>query len=227
MTCLVIFSGGLDSTVLIALALQSYSHCTAISFDYGQRHRVELEASKDIAEFYGIEHHVFPIDTRALYNSSLLKSQIIPVPKSRSIEEIHSQGTPSTYVPARNTLFLSYAAAIAEVNESQAIFFGANAADHWYVDCREEYLMAMQGVLNLATKQAVLGHPPKLVTPLLHWDKPRIIQEGASLNAPLHLTLSCYDPIEKGRHCGLCDACSLRKEGFLNAGIKDPSIYGY
>lgn len=226
MPCIVLFSGGLDSTVILALAHQSHTSCIAVSFDYGQRHSAELQAASAIAKHYNVAHQVITIHPGAFGHSALLAADHLNPVKGRSINEIKTQGIPSTYVPARNTLFIAYAIGQAEVHNAEAIYFGANAADqHGYVDCRENYLQAMQGVINLATKQAVTGHPPLLKTPLLFWDKPRIIQEGIKLNAPLHLTLSCYDPQPSNTHCGRCDACSLRKQGFLHANIKDPTLY--
>jgi 7-cyano-7-deazaguanine synthase len=225
MSCIVLFSGGLDSTVLLALALQSHSTCIALSFNYGQRHSAELKAAAAITKHYNIPHSIISIDPAAFGRSALLHSGNTHPSKGRSIDEIKSQGIPSTYVPARNTLFISYAICQAELHDAEAIYFGANASDqHCYIDCRQDYLKAMQGVMNLATKQAVSGSPPILKTPLLFWEKPRIIQEGIALHAPLHLTLSCYDP-QNHTHCGKCDACSLRKQGFSQAKVNDPTSY--
>jgi 7-cyano-7-deazaguanine synthase len=227
MSCVVLFSGGLDSTVLLALAKQAHTSCLALSFNYGQRHQAELSAASKIASYFGVEHKVISIDTGAFGASSLLLSDQGSVPKGRTVEEIQRGGVPTTYVPARNTLFLAHAISHAELIGAEGIYIGANAADaHCYPDCREEYFSAVQELIKVATKQGASGQAPKLHTPFLFWDKKRIIQEGSALGCPFQLSLSCYDPGPSGTHCGSCDACRLRREGFLAAGAKDPTAYG-
>lgn len=216
MKAIVLLSGGLDSTVILAIALNANRNCHAISFDYGQRHRVELKAAHAVAKHYDIAHKVIQIDPQTFAHSAMLSNE--PIPKKRTQKEISSEGIPNTYIPARNTLFLAYAIGQAEQFSAEEIFFGANKLDyHPYPDCRPEYFNAFQGVINIATKQAVTNQPPRLVTPLISWDKTQIIQQGLQLNAPLTLTFSCYDPQHDGSPCLSCDACILREEGFRKA----------
>jgi 7-cyano-7-deazaguanine synthase len=223
MKAIILLSGGLDSTVMLANAVAQGRQVLALTFDYCQRHRCELAAASAVAAHYGISHRVVVIDAKTFDKSALVSD--IQVPKGRNLDQINSGAIPSTYVPARNTLFLAYATAHAEVLEAQEIYFGANAADQKaYPDTRPEYQAAFQGLLNVATKQAVEGHAPKLLFPQVKMDKKEIIKLGTSLKAPLHLTLSCYDPFE-GKHCGRCDACYLRKTGFLAAGCEDSTSY--
>lgn len=221
MKAVVLLSGGLDSTVLLAHAISEGRECHALSFDYGQRHRIELESAKAIAKHFSIDHSIITIDPNAFGNSSLVSE--IAVPKNRSAEEM-GKGIPNTYVPARNTLFLSYATGKAELIGADEIYIGANAMDRTgYPDCRPEFLAAFQSLLNLSTKQAVEGHAPQLQFPLAELDKTAIISLGDDLQAPLHLSLSCYDPENDGTHCGECDACVLRRQGFLKAAVSDPT----
>jgi len=209
---------------MLASALEAGRECLAITFDYKQRHFLEIGAAKRIAQHYSIIHKIITVDPRTFARSSLISD--VHVPKYRTSSEILDGGIPSTYVPGRNTLFLSYAIGHAEVFEAQEIYFGANISDsNPCPDTRPEYLAAFQTVINLATQQAVEGHAPQLVTPFLHSRKDQIIHEGQRLDAPLHLTFSCYDPPEEGVHCGCCDACHLRKEGFARDGVVDPSKY--
>lgn len=215
MKAIVLFSGGLDSTVLLAIALNRGCQCHALSFDYQQRHRVELDAACAIAQHYGIDHSVIVFDRTVFAKSS-----------SFLVSDTPASGIPSTYVPARNTLFLAYAAGQAEMIGAEEIYLGSNTHDHaGYPDCRPLFVEAFQKVLNVATQQAVEGRPPQLVTPLLHMDKADIIRKGKELQAPLHLTLSCYAPPGAGLHCRQCDACRLRQEGFAATGIEDPTQY--
>lgn len=209
-------SGGLDSSVTLALALKQGRECFAIGFDYGQRHRVELEHAQKIASHYNVSFRVIHIDSTLFKISSLVSD--IPVPKNRSEKEIGNGKIPNTYVPARNTLFLAYAMGMAELLNAQEIHAGPNALDAApYPDCRPAFIHAFQGVLNVGTKQAVEGAPPKLITPLIYWDKAEIIRQGMALNVPLHLTFSCYDPLPTKEPCGVCDACTLRADGFARA----------
>ena len=211
MKAIVLLSGGLDSTVVLALAKEEGLECIAISFDYGQKHKIELDCAREIAKLYQCDHKVIKIDPNGLSNSSLINDS--SVPKGRSRKEMMEQGIPSTYVPGRNTLFLAYAAGQAEIHNATEIWTGPNILDHnAYPDCRPEFYKAFQGLLNLATKQAVEGSPPKIRTPLLFWDKKKIVQEARRLNVPIASTWSCYDPGNELVPCGECDACQLREQ---------------
>lgn len=208
MRAIVLFSGGLDSTVTLAMALNRGRDCLGLSFDYGQRHKIELDAAKVIAKHYGIQHRIIKIDPTAFGQSSLVSN--MEVPKNRTPTEIESQGIPSTYVPARNTLFLAYALGQAEILGADEIYIGCNVLDNLpYPDCRPEFIEAFQGLINVVTK-----NPPRLIAPLINWDKKKIVQEGMDLDAPLEQTFSCYDPTPKGEPCHQCDACRLRFEAF-------------
>lgn len=216
MKAIILLSGGLDSTVMMAIALKNDRECHAISFDYGQRHKCELEHAKAVAAHYNVPHKIITIDPSCFDNSSLVSS--MTVPKNRKLTEMNNGKIPNTYVPARNTLFLAYALGQAEIQCAQEIYAGMNALDSLpYPDCRPEFVNAFQGLMNVATKQAVEGNPPKLVTPLLHWNKTEIIQQGMLLKAPIHLTWSCYDPSPKKDPCGSCDACILRNDALRRA----------
>lgn len=208
---IVLLSGGLDSAVVLGIAKHLDRDCLALSFDYGQRHKVELEAAKKIAAHYTTPHKLIVIDTKAFGNSSLVSD--IHVPKDRKAED-RQKGTPNTYVPARNSLFLAFAMAQAELWQAEEIYIGANALDNAYPDCRQGFIEAFQGLLNIATAQALAGNAPKLVAPLIAWNKAQIIAEGKKLNVPLEKTFSCYDPTRQGTPCNRCDACVLRAEGF-------------
>lgn len=214
---IILLSGGLDSTVILAMAIAQKRQCYTLSFDYHQKHRYELKCAEAIAKHYDIPHQMISIDPFIFSPSSLVSS--LKAPSLRNVNEMANQGIPNTYVPARNTLFLSYALGFCELHQAQEIYFGANSLDApCYPDCHPAYLQAFQQIMHLATKQAVeSGVGPKLVTPLLYWDKSQIIQQGLALGAPLELTLSCYRPLEKGIHCQTCDACILRQEGFRKA----------
>lgn len=209
MKTIVLLSGGLDSCVLATLA-QKEGETLALSFDYNQRHKQELKAAEAIAKHLNIEHHIIPVSIRG--NSALVDTKK-PVAKNRSLEEMASQGIPSTYVPARNTLFLSYGASFAEAMGATKIYFGANLYDHaCYPDCRPAFFKAFNDLLQIA----IAGPLIKIETPLLNMSKKEIILEGLRLNAPLPLSFSCYDPYEI-EACGSCDACRLRKKGFEEA----------
>lgn len=206
----VLFSGGIDSTVVLAMALSHYQECLALSFDYGQKHRVELEHAKSIAKHYNVPHKIITIDPTCFENTALVND--ICLPTHRTTEEIAEGGIPSTYVPARNTLFLAFATGQAEIHNAQEIHCGPNLSDqNPYPDCRPKFYQAFQHVINTATKQSVTGKPPEIITPLIHWDKRRIVEEAVKLNVPLSLTFSCYQPKEN-HPCGICDACVLRCE---------------
>jgi 7-cyano-7-deazaguanine synthase len=214
-------SGGLDSSTCLALARREGYACYALSFDYGQRHRVELEAAARVAARLGAERHVVASIGLDAFGGSALTAAI-DVPKGRSLEEM-GHGIPVTYVPARNTIFLSFALAWAEVLESADIFIGVNALDYsGYPDCRPEYIEAYERMANLATKAAVEGHMRvRIHTPLLRLTKAEIVKLARELGLDFGLTFSCYDPDPEGRACGLCDACLLRRKGFEEAGIED------
>lgn len=212
----VLFSGGLDSTVVLAAAIASGRECLALSFDYGQRHKIELEAAKTIALHYGVQHKILslPPETFQMEGSSLISGT--PIQKNRSLNEMQSGKTPATYVPARNTLFIAYALVQAEIFEADEIHLGPNKLDQKpYPDCRPDFIESFQAVANLATKRAVYGKAPLLVTPLLELDKKQIVSFGRALKAPLELSFSCYDPAEN-KPCEQCDACLLRFAGFHN-----------
>jgi 7-cyano-7-deazaguanine synthase len=216
-----LLSGGLDSATCLAFARQEGYRCYALSFDYGQRHRAELQSAARVANSLGAEEHrVVSIDLRAFGGSALTAD--IAVPKAGV-----SDGIPVTYVPARNTVFLSFALAWAEVLSSSDVFIGVNAIDYsGYPDCRPEFIAAFENMANLATKSGVEGRTRlKIHTPLIQLSKCEIIKLGAQLGVDFGLTHSCYDPDTRGRSCGLCDSCRLRLKGFADAGFKDPLEY--
>jgi 7-cyano-7-deazaguanine synthase len=220
-----LLSGGLDSATCLAHALRENYECYALSFDYGQRHAVELKAAARVAAALGAaQHRIVEVDLRAFGGSALTAD--IPVPKDRSSSQM-GQGIPITYVPARNTIFLSFALAWAEVLEASDIFIGVNAIDYsGYPDCRPEYIEAFERMANLATKAGVEGRTRvEIHTPLIRLSKAEIVKLGASLGLDFGLTHSCYDPDEAGRSCGACDSCLLRRKGFAEAGIEDPLEY--
>lgn len=218
----VLLSGGLDSTTVLAMAKSQGFDCYALSFRYGQRHIHELTAAATVAATQGVARHVVAqIDLREFGGSALTAD--IEVPKGRSTTDM-SHGIPITYVPARNTVFLSFALAWAETLGSSDIFVGVNALDYsGYPDCRPEYIAAYEGMANLATKAGVEGTQKlKIHTPLISLTKAQIVQEGLRLGVDYSHTSSCYDPQEDGKPCGGCDSCLLRAKGFAEAGIKDP-----
>ena len=216
----VLVSGGLDSATTLALAKEQGYACYAISFDYGQRHRCELEAARKVAGSAGvIEHKVITLDLDNIGGSALTDLNI-------AVPAQPTEGIPVTYVPARNTVFLSLALAWAEVLAADAIFIGVNAVDYsGYPDCRPEFIDAFANLAKLATKAGVEGHPIKIETPLIHLSKAEIIQQGIRLGVDYANTISCYDPDEAGRACGRCDSCRLRAAGFEDAGVVDPTRY--
>lgn len=216
----VLVSGGLDSTTVLAYARSLGYACYTLSFDYGQRHRAELAAAEHTAKTYGAtEHKVVSLDLRSIGGSSLTDATM-------AIPEDDPTGIPSTYVPARNTVFLSIALGWAEVLGAEAIFIGVNAVDYsGYPDCRPEYIKAFQAMANLATRSGVEGQPLQIVTPLLELTKGEIIAMGLKLGIDYGLTVSCYQADDRGRACGRCDSCKLRKKGFNDAGISDPTAY--
>jgi 7-cyano-7-deazaguanine synthase len=220
-----LLSGGLDSATCLALARRDGFDCYALSFDYGQRHRIELEAAASVAKALGArEHRTARIDLRAFGASALTAD--IDVPKHRSTAEME-QGIPVTYVPARNTIFLAYALAWAEVLECSDIFIGVNSVDYsGYPDCRPEFIQAFEHMANLATKAGVEGRTLiRVHTPLITLSKAGIVSLAAELGLDFALTHSCYDPDAEGRACGHCDSCLLRKKGFEEAGVADAIVY--
>ncbi|HXI57336.1 MAG TPA: 7-cyano-7-deazaguanine synthase QueC [Polyangia bacterium] len=221
---IVLLSGGLDSATALALTKADGFRCHALSFRYGQRHQVELEAARRVAAALGVaSHKVIELDLRAIGGSAL--TDAIAVPKGRSEAEM-SAGIPVTYVPARNTIFLAYAIAVAEVTAASTIVVGVNVLDSsGYPDCRPEWLAAMQEVVRLGTKAGVEQRPITISAPLIHMTKADIIRAGTALGVDYGLTHSCYDPAPSGAACGACDACLLRRRGFEAAGVADPTRY--
>ena len=220
----VLLSGGLDSATAAAVALSEDFNVNALSFQYGQRNRVELDAARRVASALKLsEHRLLPINLRTFGGSALTDN--ISVPKHRD-EAAIAEGIPITYVPARNTIFLSFALAWAEVIGSVDIFIGVNALDYsGYPDCRPQYLEAFQTMARLATKAGAMGQNITIHAPLLHMTKAEIIRLGTSLGVDYALTVSCYDPDSDGLACGHCDSCLLRSKGFREAGVDDPTAY--
>ena len=220
----VLLSGGLDSATTLAIAQAKGFQAYALSFRYGQRHAIELEAARRVAAAFGaVEHVVAEIDLRAFGGSALTAD--VAVPKGRSTAEM-GEGIPITYVPARNTIFLSFALAWAETLQASDIFIGVNALDYsGYPDCRPDYIHAFEQMANLATKAGVEGRQHlQIHTPLIELTKAQIIQRGLALGVDYSLTHSCYDPAQDGRPCGACDSCLLRAKGFAEAGVPDPAL---
>jgi 7-cyano-7-deazaguanine synthase len=221
---IVLASGGLDSTVAAAVARRDGHDVSFLTVSYGQRHRIEVNRAREVARAFGVVNHlVLELDLRAIGGSALTSNE--PVPKDRS--EADRQGDiPSTYVPARNTIFLSLAVAYAETIDAALVYLGANVVDYsGYPDCRPEFLNAFETVARLGTRSGVEGQGIKIRAPLLSLSKVEIIRLGASLDVPFHLTHSCYDPLASGMACGHCDSCRIRREGFRAAGITDPITY--
>jgi len=218
----VLLSGGLDSATVLAIAKAQGYECHTMSFDYGQRHRAELDAAEKLAKTLGAKtHRVMNMDMRAI-GGSALTDNTIDVP----VSGIDENEIPITYVPARNTVFLSYALGLAEVLEADNVFIGVNAVDYsGYPDCRPEYIAAFESMANLATKAGVEGHKMHIQTPLIDLTKAQIIQQGLANGVDYSLTVSCYQADDLGRACGVCDSCRLRKQGFSDAGVADPTLY--
>ncbi len=216
----VLLSGGLDSATVLAMAREAGHECYALSVHYGQRHSIELEAAAKIAKLFGArEHRVMGVDLAGIGGSALTDAAI-GVPNQPTV------GIPVTYVPARNTLMLSLALGWAEVLEARYVYIGVNALDYsGYPDCRPEFVEAFQRLADVGTKAGVEGRGVRLVAPLLHWSKAKIIQEGGRLGVDYALTVSCYQADPEGRACGVCDSCRLRREGFIAAGVPDSTRY--
>ncbi len=219
----VLLSGGMDSATALAIALQEGFEVTALSVDYGQRHRKELDSARKVAKHFGVrDHRVVSLDLTAIGGSALTDKKI-PVPEQRRLEEI-GQAIPATYVPARNTILLGYALGLAEATGAKAIYIAANQIDYsGYPDCRPEFYKAFQEVARLGTQRGVEGDIIEIRTPLLAMSKADIVRKGEELGVPWALTWSCYQGEEKA--CGVCDACQLRLKGFREAGVKDPLPY--
>jgi len=216
----VLLSGGLDSATTLAMARRDGFSCHALTFDYGQRHRIELEAARRVAKQLGVaDHRVVPLDLSWIGGSALTDRSI-------AVPTTPSEGIPVTYVPARNTVFLAIALGWAEVLGACEIYIGVNALDYsGYPDCRPEYIEAFQRLANVATRAGVEGQRISLHAPLIHLGKSQIIQAGTELGVDYALTVSCYDPGPAGEACGRCDSCRLRREGFAKAGVADPTRY--
>ena len=219
-SAVVLLSGGLDSATVLAVARRDGHACRALSIDYGQRHRAELDAAARVARSQdAVEHRIARVDLAAFGGSALTDAAI-------AVPHTPTAGIPVTYVPARNTVFLALALAYAEVSAADAIFTGVNAVDYsGYPDCRPEFLAAFEAVANLATKRAVEGAPIAIVAPVVGLSKAQIIRLGASLGVDYSLTVSCYEADGEGRACGACDACRFRRDGFREAGLPDPTRY--
>lgn len=216
----VLCSGGLDSSTILALALKENYECHTLAFDYGQRHKSEIIAAQNVSAALGAaDHKVIKLDLKAI-GGSALTDDLIDVPQEMG------EGIPVTYVPARNTVFLSIALGYAEVIQAESIFIGVNAVDYsGYPDCRPEYIEAFAKMAALATKGGVEGRPVEIKTPLINLSKSEIVRLGTKLGVDYGKTVSCYQADEHGKACGCCDSCRLRKEGFLSAGLSDPTNY--
>lgn len=226
---IVLLSGGLDSTTCLAIAIEEGFTPVALSVRYGQRHTIELDRAHAIAEAHGVEHLVVDVDLAAFGGSALVDASIaVPAHRSRSASADPGRvdDIPVTYVPARNTVFLSLALGLAEVRGAEDIYIGVNTVDYsGYPDCRPEFVEAFQRLAALATRAGVEGRPIRIRTPLLHLDKAAIIERGLILGVDYAATISCYDPDDQGRACRVCDACVLRARGFSRAGRTDPTVY--
>lgn len=228
----VLLSGGLDSVTCLYWAKARYAAVTAVSFNYGQRHNSELVAAKTIAETAGVNHRIIDIDIAQLGGSSLTDhSMIVPDGDAdkfpnKKYDTIDNDAIPNTYVPARNTIFLSYALAVAEVTDANHIVIGVSSVDYsGYPDCRPEYITAFEHMANLATKAGVTGHRLTIQTPLQQLSKAKTVELGLSLGVDYAQTISCYQADNQGRACGVCDSCALRRQGFAQAGVSDPTHY--
>lgn len=225
MIAVILLSGGLDSTTTMAIAKSEGFELYAMSINYGQRHRLELENAKKVASYFNAkEHMIADVDLRGIGGSALTAGLVVP--KDRSVEDM-GHGIPVTYVPARNTIFLSMALSWAEVIGADSIFLGVNVLDYsGYPDCRPEYIKAFENMANLATRAGVEGiNRISIKTPLINMTKAEIIKKGIELGVDYSITHSCYDPSAEGIACGRCDSCLLRKKGFIEAGVTDPIKY--
>ena len=218
-SAVVLLSGGLDSATTLAMAIQAGFQCHTLAVDYGQRHRAELNAAERISRaLNALSHRVVSVDLRAIGGSALTDDLDVPTTPS--------DGIPITYVPARNTLMLSLALGLAETLDARDLFIGVNAVDYsGYPDCRPQYIAAFEDMARLATQAGVEGQPAKIHTPLIHLSKAEIIQTGTALGLDYGLTVSCYQADQQGRACGRCDSCRIRRNGFTDAGLDDPTHY--
>ena len=218
-SAVVLLSGGLDSATTLAMASQAGFQCHTLAVDYGQRHRAELNAAERISRaLNAVSHRVVSVDLRAIGGSALTDDLDVPTTPS--------DGIPITYVPARNTLMLSLALGLAETLDARDLFIGVNAVDYsGYPDCRPQYIAAFEDMARLATQAGVEGQPAKIHTPLIHLSKAEIIQTGTALGLDYGLTVSCYQADQQGRACGRCDSCRIRRNGFTDAGLDDPTHY--
>lgn len=221
MKAVVLLSGGLDSSTVLAMARHEDRRCIALSFAYGQRHEIELAAARRVAQAMGVEEHIiYPLDLRPFGGSALTDK--IDVPK----DAVGAPGIPVTYVPARNTIFLALATGLAEARKAEEIWIGVSAIDYsGYPDCRPEFIEAFQRVILRGTRSGITRREPRIVAPLIELSKAEIIRRGTDLGVDYSLTHSCYDPDREGRACGHCDSCLLRKRGFAEAGVSDPTRY--
>lgn len=221
---IVLLSGGLDSATAMAIAIDRGFIPHALSFSYGQKHDIELDFAKGLVEFFNVKNHTIVNIPTEIFNSALVKDSNRAVPKNRNIDV---DEIPDTYVPGRNILFLSYALSLAESISAKSIFIGANDVDYsGYPDCRPDFFDAYEKMANLGTKAGVTGDKFKIELPILHMNKAEIIKKGISLGVDYSLTHSCYDPVDNRYSCGICDSCIIRKKGFLDAGVDDPTNYG-
>lgn len=220
-TAVVLLSGGLDSATVLAVARSEDYVCHCLTFDYGQKNRHELAAARRLAEGVAASHRIVSVSLGS-FGGSAMTADDIPVPKNND-----TPGIPDTYVPARNTIFLSYGLALAEVLEAEVLFIGVNSVDYsGYPDCRPEFIRAFQAMANLATKRGVEGNPVHIRAPLQNLNKSGIVTWGTSLGVDYSKTLTCYDPVgDAGLACGECDSCRLRRQGFAEAGVPDPTRY--
>lgn len=223
----VLFSGGLDSTTCLYWAKQTFDAVTAISFRYGQRHCSELAAATRIASHVGVDHRIIDIDIAQLGGSALTDNAIdVPTHNEHTVYNEHQGTIPATYVPARNTIFLSYALAVAEVYHANHIVIGVSSVDFsGYPDCRADYIAAFENMANLATVAGRQGNALKIIAPLQHLSKAQTLQLGLSLGVDYAMTVSCYRASTDGLACGVCDSCHLRQQGFVEAGVSDPTRY--
>ena len=223
----ILLSGGLDSLTCLAIAHSNNEDCYAISFDYGQRHTCELEAAKNITKKYNIPHKVINLHSLGELGGSALTDSSTKVPSyQENLKNPNKDNIPNTYVPCRNIIFLSFACAYAEVIQAQKLYIGVNAIDYsGYPDCREEFINAMQNVINTGTKMGDQDNSVQLTTPLINLTKSEIIKLGTKLNTDYSLSVSCYNADEKLQACGQCDSCEFRKQGFIDANVIDPTNY--
>lgn len=221
----VLLSGGLDSSTSLAVAKRDGFDCYALSFNYGQRHKVELDSARQVGEHFGIQKHIIVNFDLTQFGGSALTDTELEVPEMRSLDQMVAE-IPITYVPGRNTILLAYGLSYAEVINADAIYAGVNALDYsGYPDCRPEYIEAYQKMADIATRKTVEGSTIQIVTPLIDLSKVEIIKLGHELGVDFSMTSSCYNPSHDGKACGKCDSCILRREGFEKAGLPDPTRY--